>query len=61
MSLASKITNAPRDMLPCIVVAMTSAGERKVLKVYCKAFYEIYGKLRKQGLRLVSYTVTYSE
>lgn len=57
-SIGSRISNAPRDLLPCLVVAMTATGERKVFKVYCKAFYEIYGKLRKQGLRLVSYTIT---
>lgn len=58
MSLASRVTNAPRDMLRCAVIALdTKTGERKSMEIWCKSFYEVYGKLRRQGLRLVSYTI----
>ena len=45
-------------MLKCRIFAMELAtGEEKYLELYCRSFYEVYGKLRNQGLRLISYMV----
>ena len=45
----------------CECVAIAENGERKFLTRYCESFAELYGELRKDGLRLVQYEVNYKE
>lgn len=45
----------------CECVAITESGEQKFLTRYCGSFAELYGELRKDGLRIVQYEVNYKE
>lgn len=41
----------------CMCVAIAENGERKIIKRYCGSFAELYGELRRDGLRLVTYEI----
>ena len=46
-----------KEKLLCEIIALNAKGERKIFKIACYSFYEVYGELRKKGLRLITYTI----
>ena len=58
MSLGSKISEAPRDKLRCAIIALDlKTGKTRSLDVWCRSFYEVYGTLMRENLRLITYTI----